>query len=284
MQITVGCDPEIFLVNPNSGSPKSAHGLIPGNKQNPFKVPLGAVQVDGTALEFNIDPALSANEFVFNINTVLKSLGTMVLDKAPGFVFSDYPVAMYDTTDWLDIPEMSKAIGCDPDFDAWTHCVNVAPDGTGQMRTAAGHVHIGWTKDKDINDQEHFCDAMAVARQLDYYIGMPSLIWDKDNRRRKMYGRAGACRVKSYGVEYRVPSNAWLKSEKLQRFVFDHAVKAVVDLNEGKSAESMYRDHAQDVINCDQTDWHTTIHGKNLSQALGLDVLGISDEYGVLKC
>jgi len=55
-QILVGCDPEYFVKK--NGIFQSAHGLIMGDKKNPQKVRNGAVQVDGMAVEFNIDPAL----------------------------------------------------------------------------------------------------------------------------------------------------------------------------------------------------------------------------------
>lgn len=54
---TIGADPEVFVGR--EGQFFSAHGLVPGNKRRPHKVDRGAVQVDGMALEFNIDPASS---------------------------------------------------------------------------------------------------------------------------------------------------------------------------------------------------------------------------------
>ena len=56
-KILVGCDPEVFVKQ--NGVFKSAFGLIKGDKKNPQKIRNGAVQVDGMALEFNIDPAAS---------------------------------------------------------------------------------------------------------------------------------------------------------------------------------------------------------------------------------
>jgi hypothetical protein len=245
---------------------------VPGTKEKPFNVPYGAVQVDGTAVEFNINPAVTSHEFIRNIQSVMKTLREMTAETTPGYVFSDFPVAVFDETYFETIPDFAKELGCNPDFDAWMQQPNVPPDCSQPMRTAAGHIHIGWTENHEVTDVAHVMDCMAVARQLDYYVGMPSLIWDHDNRRRTMYGRAGACRIKPYGVEYRVPSNAWLRSEKLMKFVFDNSVKATRDLFDGKSAESMYQNHAQDIINCNVIDWHTTVHGKNLSQAVGLDL------------
>lgn len=59
-----------------------------------------------------------------------------------------------------------------------------------------------------------------VTQQLDFYLGLPSLLFDNDNKRRQMYGQPGSYRPKPYGVEYRVLSNKWLESDTLKRWVF----------------------------------------------------------------
>jgi hypothetical protein len=51
-----------------------------------------------------------------------------------------------------------------------------------------------------------------------------------------MYGAAGAFRPKTYGVEYRVLSNAWLLSEARMRFVFKQTQTAVNNLIAGNRA------------------------------------------------
>ena len=63
--ITIGCDPEFFVKENNKFV--NAHGLIEGTKDFPQLVNKGAVQVDGMALEFNINPAKNSKEFVSNI-------------------------------------------------------------------------------------------------------------------------------------------------------------------------------------------------------------------------
>jgi hypothetical protein len=77
---------------------------------------------------------------------------------------------------------------------------------------------------------------IALAKQLDYYLGIPSLIYDDGVKRRTLYGAPGAFRPKPYGMEYRVLSNAWLRSEGLMRWVFNTTNKAVQDLFQGKGA------------------------------------------------
>lgn len=239
MQILIGADPEVFMRK--DGKFISAHGAVKGDKKNPFKVDKGAVQVDGMALEFNIDPASSADEFVDNITSVMATLQSLV----PGFELVADPVARFGLEYIQAQPEEAQELGCEPDFNAWNDGEpNPKPDGEKDFRTGAGHVHIGWTKDMDINDPHHREACIMLTKQLDYYLGLGSLLYDDDSERRTMYGAAGAFRVKSYGVEYRVLSNAWLKSPSLMRWVFETTQKAVADLFEGKAAYAKWGNDA----------------------------------------
>lgn len=242
MQILVGCDPEYFVAQ--NGVFKSAFGLIKGDKKNPQRVDKGAVQVDGMALEFNIDPAASEDEFCININTVMAQLKAMV----PGYEHLAVPVATFDPAYMAQQPEEALELGCDPDFNAWTHEANPKPDGDRPFRTASGHVHIGWTNGEDIRDAGHVRRAEMAVQQMDFYLGLPSLMYDADTKRREMYGKAGCCRFKPYGVEYRTLSNAWLKSDSLKKWVFRAAQQGMKDLMAGRILAKEYGD-IQDIIN-----------------------------------
>jgi hypothetical protein len=46
-----------------------------------------------------------------------------------------------------------------------------------------------------------------------------------------MYGAAGRYRPKSYGSEYRVPSNFWTKSDEHMTWIFEAACKAIKDID-----------------------------------------------------
>lgn len=254
MKVLIGCDPEVF-VKDKSGKLVSAHGLIPGNKNVPHKVENGAIQVDGMALEFNTDPTDDVNTFSRNVGSVLKTLRESVR----GHELVIEPVAFFDKEVFDAAPDEAKALGCTPDYNTWTGEVNPAPNPQGEyefMRTASGHIHIGWCEGVNPEDPAHYADCMAVVKQLDYYVGMWSLLWDPDNRRRAMYGKAGAFRPKSYGVEYRTPSNMWLKDDKLTRWVFHAAQQAVSDLAAGKVMESTYNDTARKFIDGNYTSWY----------------------------
>lgn len=266
--VLVGADPELFMKNPNTGGFISANDTIagpriPGTKWEPHKVPFGAVQIDGTALEFNIDPATTVDEFVHHINTVRKTMADMV----PGFNVVAEPVAYFEENYFkFEVPSAAQELGCNPDYDGWTASTNPHPDPDGKpFRTASGHLHLGWTDDADVENKEHFLFCCRVARQLDYYLGIQSLLWDKDDTRRKLYGKAGAFRPKTYGMEYRVLSNKWLDSEPLMRWVYNTVQLAMHDAFAGHWAEDKYGDLARTIINTNDVAWKSHNHNVDLA-------------------
>ena len=254
MKLLIGADPEVFVKN-GAGEFRSAWGMIPGTKKEPFKVPKGAVQVDGNALEFNIDPAPDKAAFIGNIREVYAEMKRMV----PGFNLAIEPVAMFDQAYFDSLPIEARELGCDPDFNAWTRLPNERPVTDQPFRCAGGHVHIGWLPEEefaDPMDPNHFDDCCDVAKQMDYYLGMWSLTWDKDQTRRSLYGKAGSFRPKPYGCEYRSLSNLWLQTEDLQGWVFDAATKGMNDLNNGRRAFDEQGSTAQHAIDDAHYNWH----------------------------
>ena len=260
LKILIGADPELFLRDKTTGKFISAHDRMPGTKLQPHPVANGAVQVDGVAAEFNIDPAASPQQFIENINSVMKSL--------QGFVGSNIelcsePVAEFTDEYFRSLPEHVRELGCNPDWNAWTGQVNDKPDSTLPFRTGAGHIHVGFGKGLDPTSSIHKDDCAIIARQLDYYLGMFSLMWDNDSKRRLLYGCAGSFRPKSYGMEYRPLSNVWLRSSKLQTWVYNSAVKAVQDrVHNGFSAEEKFGDRCVDIINNSIRWWDPEVYGK----------------------
>jgi hypothetical protein len=258
LAVKLGCDPEVFIIPKGKRNIVSAHGLIKGTKYDPHNVLDGMVQVDGTALEFGIKPADSHSEWAARISSVMTTLAGMV----PDHTIKIQPVAEFDSKYWeKEVPEDAKELGCEPDWNAWTGDVNPRPDVSQypNIRTGAGHIHVGWCEGKDPNDESHILDCRLVVKQLDYYIGIWSLLWDKDDRRRNLYGKAGAFRPKSYGCEYRVPSNMWLSHTYLIDWIYVAARTAVSDLAHGTSAEKQYGELAQNIINQNTHDWKETM-------------------------
>lgn len=219
----IGADPELFVFK--GDEPISAHDLIPGTKADPFPVPGGAVQVDGTAAEFNINPATTFEEFNYNIESVLDHLAQML---PAGCELRAAPVVIWPEDYFAMLPFAATELGCMPDFDAWTGRRNPKPrlKTMPTLRTAAGHIHIGFTEGASLQDRSHIADCRRMAQLMDYYVGAWSTEVDLDKTRRMLYGKAGACRYKTYGVEYRTLSNFWVLSTDLRREVWERTMAA----------------------------------------------------------
>lgn len=222
---TFGCDPEVFVTD-NRGELVSAHGLIPGTKKEPHKVECGAIQVDGMAAEFNTDPASTFEEFNRNIVIVMRQLRA-ALPKGYNILAKSSVVFPKEIIDAQPLEALE--LGCEPDYNAWTGGErNPRPEpGDSGLRSASGHLHIGWGKDINPDNKDHIGHCCDIVRQLDWFIGAPGLQFEDDPERRKLYGRAGAHRRKNYGVEYRVPSNFWIVNIDRRRWVWNRMQEAI---------------------------------------------------------
>lgn len=234
MQITIGADPEVFIYDTKEKKYVSAAGFFPGTKKEPFKVDKGAIQVDGVALEFNIDPAKTAEEFLLNIKTVHGIMEAMVKDVNPNWVIKHEPYVLFDLDTWDKVPDDAKELGCDPDYN-YTGKVNPNPadlianfvkQKKQVPRTGSGHIHIGWAEDENPEDAAHFEDCRAASEYFwnkGYAGGYDSSA--SEQNRLAYYGNIGAFRPKKYGVELRSPSNVWLKSDNSIKEMFNKTKK-----------------------------------------------------------
>ena len=221
-ELKVGADPELFL---RKGSNcVSSHNICPGTKASPVNYLNSIVQADGTACEFNIPPASTAEEFVYSILSSLQDIGALAESHNLGIF--DGCVAHY-SKDYLEsLPPIAVELGCSPDFNAYTGRANEMPNQKMPFRTAAGHVHLGF----EVYTSE---ERRNMVKQLDVVLGIPSILYDSNTQRRELYGKAGAYRPKSYGLEYRVLSNAWIFSTNLSKWVFEQTRNAFDKFKEG---------------------------------------------------
>lgn len=213
----IGADPELFLKQQEQNKFISGIDLIGGSKHYPRQIRDDgcAIQEDNVAAEFNIPPCETVDRFIESINFTLDNLSQLA--KGYGLSLAIVPSAVFDQ-DQLNHPQAME-FGCDPDFNCWTRQRNPRPKTENkQLRVAGGHVHAGCL--------EEGIDPWNMGRAMDLFLGVPSLQYDNDQERRKLYGKAGAVRIKPYGVEYRTLSNFWLKSDELKTWVFNQTNKA----------------------------------------------------------
>lgn len=210
----LGSDPEVFLQD-NAGNPVSVIGYINADKWDPMQIPDMpegyTLQEDNVALEYGIPPAASADEFVHHIQSVM----TKSLDYLPQLSFSKLSCIVFPE-EQMKHPG-AYVFGCEPDFNAWTKEMNPKPQPPHPlMRSAGGHVHV-----------ETQVDPIQAVRAMDLFLSVPAVLMDNGEERKQLYGKAGAHRPKSYGVEYRSLSNFWVFDEKLIRWVWRNTERAL---------------------------------------------------------
>jgi len=233
----LGTDPEVFLVD-KQGSLHSVIGHIGADKWNPLQLPdmpQGfTLQEDNVALEFGVPPASSAEEFIAHIRAVMEK----GLSRLPDTKFSKFSCTLFPDKE-LEHP-LAKVFGCEPDYNAYTGEANPRPEPPHpNMRSAGGHIHVETKRDPKL-----------VVRSMDLFLGVPSVLMDTEGtERRKLYGRAGSCRFKPYGVEYRTLSNFWIFEDKYIRWVWDSTQRAVVESEVSYLQDKALQDDVQHCIN-----------------------------------
>lgn len=229
--ITIGADPELFLINKHTGNVVSAIGLIPGEKGNPWVGPGMSegfgLEIDNILAEFNIPPAGTKEEFRKSITFMLEYIEAFVKNINPDLGIECVSSRVVGE-DQLQHPE-AKRFGCSPDYCAYKDAPNKRPKGEKTcLRSAGFHVHIGYDF-PDLNT------SIELVKYMDVFLGLPSVILDPDKERRKLYGKAGAYRLTEYGVEYRVLSSYMLYHSEL---VYGQTMKAIEACNRGDSLPS----------------------------------------------
>lgn len=227
---TIGSDIEVFVQNRKTKEVISAEQYIKGTKYEPFNFdPLNkyfAISLDNVLAEFCIPPSKTAEEFL------------SFIDKSRGYIDSILPKRLCTVAlpaaklayKWLQTP-IAQLFGCEPDINVWLRQVNEPPAATeSNLRSAGFHIHIGYDNPQDeVNEK--------LIKAMDLFVGVPSVLQEPDNDRKKLYGKAGSFRVKDYGAEYRVPSNYLLQDKKLTKWVFGATVRAIGFVNDGRADE-----------------------------------------------
>lgn len=239
--ITIGADPELFLKTIN-GKMVSAVGLIGGTKESPMPLDVAgcAVQEDNVSAEFNIPACSTFEDFKKHIKYVKSYLDNKAQEM--GLLLAEKVASHSFDNDQLQTWE-SQVFGCEPDFNAWTGEDNPRPNCTDfNLRSCGGHIHVGTDLDPTL-----------VVRAMDLHLGVPSLHIDPDNKRRELYGKAGAHRRKPYGVEYRTLSNFWIWSDDLLEWAWIGTNKAIDFVAKGKEIPTELGIHIQKAINLGNT-------------------------------
>jgi hypothetical protein len=213
-----GCDPEIFITDKNEGL-IPAFSFLDSKKNNPN------YYWDGYQAEFAPSAGTCLDGLRGRIFSSLANIGRKA-KKVGGHL-------SLQNTFYIDPQQLKNEkfeyvrFGCSPSFNAYgedSPIEGVDPFSV-PIRSAGGHLHFTLPSELKSKDK-----IIKVVKDLDAILGVISVSlfqkWD-DPRRRLYYGRAGEYRTPSYGVEYRVLSNAWLIHPIAYNFVFEIARRAM---------------------------------------------------------
>jgi hypothetical protein len=217
---TIGCDPEIFFLNPRTRRAVSAIGHVGGTKHHP--IPLwehGQIQEDNVTAEFTIDPVSNLDDFrgyvmtsVLRVREIAWSLNYDIgMDCA--YLYSQTMLNKYG-------PKAIE-IGCDPDF--FVGALNPRPvalrDG---WRYAGGHVHLGIAEECTTEA------SIELALRMSNCLGNG---WHVDKHKYAKRAEAypmNIFRPKKYGAEFRGLPNTWVFYERAIDWVY-RVAKSVYD-------------------------------------------------------
>lgn len=253
----IGADVEVFLKDKSTQEIISAEGYIQGSKEDPFifdkKNKFFSTSLDNVLAEFTIPPANNVADFVKYLRKGISYINKIIPVQ---FCTESFPAANLHPR-FLQTKQ-ALIFGCEPDANAYTQWVNDSPKAEDKtLRSAGGHIHIGYkdpfaTFDLKNPNEEYLNNdfiRQQIIKALDLFIGVPFIIYEPDNKRKELYGKAGAYRPKEYGVEYRTISNYYLSSKELISFVFNSAIKAIDWLNNNNQIDKELGEFVRETIN-----------------------------------
>lgn len=257
---TIGADIEIFLKNRKTGEVVSSEGITRGSKYDPYPFdendPYFTTSLDNVLTEFTIRPAENSKQWIAYLNKSMAYIRSFIPKELDVHIV---PSANLDEK-YLQT-EQALVFGCEPDFNAYTMAINEKPHSEDiTLRSAGGHIHVGYEGIETVFDgrrpHKYKVDKQRaeIIRILDLYIGVPMVIIEPDNQRKELYGKAGAFRPKTYGLEYRTPSNIYLINNKLKKWVFDSVTNAFTYINENGFLEDGLSKFVQQTIDNNDKD------------------------------
>lgn len=251
LSCTFGSDPELMLLNNNTGKMVSAIPVMNNTKHNPLVMRNGVrMYADNVLVEAAFPPSSSRWKAVDRIKDAFKQMREELSLK-----FSMVPKAahVFDE-DELSDPKAWE-IGCDPNFDVWAGCANEIREFEDGLRTGSFHIHVGnraWPEKTSGHLLDFRSKVMAV-KLMDIFVGVPSVIFDKDpssKDRRKLYGRAGEHRQCEYGIEYRVLGPYALRDPDLVDLSLMLTEYAMSTLAAGEGPDILKSIPEQDIRRC----------------------------------
>lgn len=222
---TIGSDFELFVYNQTLNKVVNAKPFVKGSKANPYNFdksnPFWCTSLDNISMEGNIPPCVTSEDFSNSINKVINYMNSLLP--------KDYKT-VHDCAVYVDKKELrtkeARTLGCESTLNAYTLDENPRPDGfKTNLRTCCTHIHIKY-------DDMNIITSCNLIKTMDLFLGIPSLIIEPMNERRKLYGTAGEFRF-GRTTEYRVLSSYFSQTDELRKWIFDNTVKSIEFINSG---------------------------------------------------
>ena len=219
--LSLGCDPELFLVDAK-GRVVGSERVLPANAQQG----VGNVVTDGVQVELHPGPGSCREGLAGRISEALNVLrayaDTGTSETGPLKVSFDQVVRVRKAELALLSPK-AQNLGCGPSLSAYGTPPIEVNGLLYRRRSAAGHIHLD-TGGTLVGQGSHgVVDPVRAVQLMDIIVGNTCVLLEPDplkaKERRRYYGRAGEYRLPKYGLEYRVPSNFWLQSYPLMSLV-----------------------------------------------------------------
>lgn len=220
--ITIGSDPEFFIVSQNGEAFPSTE-IFTGTKDNPEQKGDGyALLKDNVLVEGNIPPAKNEEEYVNAMLTLQSMINSVLQINGLRLYASD---SMKFKPRFLQHEE-ANVFGCSAYKNAWQLGQFSAENMSHlPIRVCGNHQHIGYQLLTDSISKRLM--NRYIAKAFDYFVVWPSRQHHNDEFRAKYYGPYGVYRdCPAYGVEVRALGGHFTAPEHLS-WVYQNTIKAV---------------------------------------------------------
>jgi hypothetical protein len=194
--------------------------------------------VDNVNCEFTIPPVKNKEDFL-KYSAYCKKWANNYLENY-GLKLKAY--SSYSFTDEDLDNETAQRFGCEPSFDAFRkgRQARVGEPENQNLRSAGFHLHCGFNSENFSTE-----DLFNYIYCCDLFLGIPSVILDRDTERRGLYGSPSNYRFKRIGnliiIEYRSLGGNLLADDELIGYCYDQLIAAINFFNES-NFESLWED------------------------------------------
>lgn len=228
MNITIGCDPELFIFDNVKQRIVPAIGKIGGSKASPMSLRAGGmVQLDGTVLEFGTAPAASSGDFIRQLQANITEIRTKLDNRFHGrYELRCGALAGYDAED-IEESHIGLDVGCSPQYKFTSHNSLQAVGGVSKLSREAipvgGHIHVGFGCNLPVTDERLVVSAARFTELFHQY--MPQWTTRGSFGRKEILGidDEAVVRIKPYGLEYRNMPSYWLADKAMCSLVYQLA-------------------------------------------------------------